>query len=339
MEKQEQSNKKLRLMTGDRPTGRTYTLGHYIGTIRTRIERQEQYDTLLFIADYHALTTNADRTAEIKANALGMLKTMISMGVDPEKVTFYRQSKLPQTFQLHVILSMLTAMPELERQPMLKEKLAQGHKLTYGLMGYPVLMSSDIMIVESDLVPVGKDNEAHIELAKDLARRVNSLFGHTKDDNDGLLKVPEGLIGDVLIGLDGKGKSGKSTGGIGFTDTQEEVKSKIMGMFTDPNRIRATDPGRVDGNPVFIYHDYFNPNVAEVMDLKERYLKGAVGDVEVKQKLLVAVESFLAPIREKRAEIEKLGDDYFYSLFEAGEKRVGGIADVVIARLSDAMGF
>lgn len=322
--------KKKRLLTGDRASGNSYIIGAYIGTIKNRIATQNEYDTFIFSADYHTLTTHYNEADIIHANALDLIRTQISLGIDPEKVTFYRQSRLPQTFRLHVILSMLTQMAELERQPALKEKLQKGHDLTYGLLGYPVLMASDILIVDSDIVPVAKDQEAHVEITRDLANKFNKTYGKG-------LKVPKGLIGDVVVGLDGQGKSGKSTGGIFFSDSTEDVRKKVMGMYTDPNRIRATDPGKVEGNPVFIYHDYFNEDRAEVDDLKERYVNGTVGDVEVKEKLFVAVEKFLEPTRAKRAEIDKKGDSYILELLESGEKRANEVADEVIGRVMEAM--
>ncbi|MCA9376311.1 tryptophan--tRNA ligase [Candidatus Dojkabacteria bacterium] len=323
---------KKRVLTGDRATGSSYVIGAYIGTLKNRLDMQDEYDTFIFSADYHSLTTDLDDSKKLAKNAIELVKTQISIGIDPEKVTFYRQSKVPATFELHVILSMMTQMAELERQPALKEKLAQGKKLTYGLMGYPVLMAADILVVDSDLVPVAKDQEAHVEMASDLAKIFNRKFGKT-------IKVPAGLIGEVVIGLDGKGKSGKSTGGIFFSDSTEEVRKKVMSMYTDPNRIKATDPGTVDGNPVFIYHDYFNPNVEEVNDLKERYTKGTVGDVEVKEKLFRAVEAFLEPIREKKSEIDALGDDHILDILKKGEDKVNPVAEAVLDRVRGAMGF
>jgi tryptophanyl-tRNA synthetase len=320
------------LLTGDRPTSDSFPIAAYVGTLKSRIENQDKYKTFIFLVDYHALTTHYNVSSQIPQNIINLMKTYLSVGLDPEKVVFYRQSRILETFRLHVILSMLTKMPELERQPMLKEKLSLGHSLTFGLMGYPVLMASDILIMKSDVVPVAKDNEAHIELTKDLARRFNSLYGE-------VLKIPEGIIGDVVIGLDGQGKSGKSTGGIFFNDSTEEVKKKVMSMYTDPNRIKATDPGKVDGNPVFIYHDYFNQNLDEVKDLKERYLKGKVGDVEVKEKLFDAIEIFLKPIREKRIEIDKLGDEYIMDILEKGEKEANKVAEKTISEVVKAMGL
>jgi len=321
-----------RVLTGDRATGLTLPIAAYIGTLKSRVEGQDSYDTFVFVADYHALTTHYENSKDIYTNTLGLVKTYLSIGLDPDKVTFYRQSRISQTFRLNAILSMLTKMPELERQPMLKEKLALGHKLTFGLMGYPVLMASDILIMNADLVPVAKDNEAHVEIAKVLARRFNSTYGK-------VFRIPEGIIGEVVVGLDGQGKSGKSTGGIYFTDDSDTVRKKIMGMYTDPNRIHSTDPGKVEGNPVFIYHDYFNKNLDEVNDLKDRYRKGKVGDVEVKEKLFIAVEEFLNPIREKREDIEKQGDSYILDVLETGEKRAQKIAAEIETKVMEAMGF
>lgn len=310
---------KLRLITGDRPTFHTFPIAAYVGTLKNRLRYQYEYETFVFIADYHALTTHYDKTESIHTNFLGLLKTYLSLGLDPKAVTFYRQSRIPQIYRLETILSMLVAMPELERQPMLKEKLAAGYKLTFGLMGYPVLMAADILNIKANVVPVAKDNQAHVELARDLADRFNKLYGP-------VFPIPEGIIGEVIVALDGKGKSGKSTGGIFITDTTEEVKKKVMGMYTDPNRKSATDNGTVEGNPVFIYHDYFNDNKTEVEDMKDRYRNGKVSDVEVKTRLFEAIERFLEPIMAKRAEIDKLGDDYLISLLETGEEKVRIIA-------------
>lgn len=324
------SGKKI-LLTGDRPSNGSYTIGVYVGSLKSRIEAQDNYDCFIFSADYHCLTTHYKDTSGLSKNAIELVKEQISVGIDPEKVTFYRQSRIVETFRLHVILSMLIKMAELERQPTLKERISQGHSMTYGLTGYPVLMASDILIMNSDVVPVAKDQEAHVEIACDLAKKFNSYYGD-------VLKVPKKLIGQVLIGLDGKGKSGKSTGGIYFNDKSEDVKKKIMSMYTDPNRLKATDPGKVDGNPVFVYHDAFNDNLDEVKDLKERYEKGKVGDVEVKEKLYEAIERFLEPVREKKSELDKLGDEYVLDIFEKGEKKAKKVAEETISEVSKALG-
>jgi tryptophanyl-tRNA synthetase len=169
--------------------------------------------------------------------------------------------------------------------------------MPFGLLGYPVLQAVDILLPRAQVVPVGRDNQSHVELAREMARRFNNLYGE-------VFPEPEPIIGDVplLIGTDGQSKMSKSVGNaIYLSDDADTVRQKVMNMYTDPKRLRATDPGTVEGNPVFIYHDAFNPSKAEVDDLKERYRVGKVGDVEVKEKLAVAINNFLEPIREKRA--------------------------------------
>jgi len=194
---------------------------------------------------------------------------------------------------------MLVTVPRLERMPTLKDMArdAKMDSMPFGLLGYPVLQAVDILLPRAQAVPVGRDNQSHVELAREMARKFNNLYGE-------VFPEPESIIGDVplLIGTDGQNKMSKSLGNaIYLSDNAESVRQKVMGMYTDPKRLRATDPGTVEGNPVFIYHDAFNPSYAEVDDLKERYRKGQVGDVEVKEKLALAINNFLEPIREKRA--------------------------------------
>jgi tryptophanyl-tRNA synthetase len=198
---------------------------------------------------------------------------------------------------------MITPLPWLERNPTYKEQLkelSQKDLYTYGFLGYPVLQAADILMPRSHLVPVGKDNESHVELTREIARRFNSMYGE-------VFPVPDAMIGDVpsLVGTDGNAKMSKSlNNAIMLSDSARDVEKKVSGMFTDPARIRADIPGKVRGNPVFIYHDIFNPDLAEVEDLKKRYKEGKVGDVEVKQKLAKALNNFLDPIREKREKFE-----------------------------------
>lgn len=287
-----------RILTGDRPTGRLH-LGHYVGTLENRVKLQDEYDTFLLVADYHMLTTRLDHLDEIGQNVRDVVLDNLAVGIDPEKVTIYLQSLVPETTELHLYFSMLVTVSRAQRIPTLKEQM-RDHEITqpsYGLLGYPILQAADILCVKGDLVPVGRDQESHIELTREIARRFNELFGP-------VFPVPDALIPSdkLLPGTDGGTKMGKSLGNaIDLADDSETVKRKIMSMYTDPARIRATDPGRVEGNPVFVYHDLFNPNVAEVSDLKERYRAGKVGDVEVKQRLYAAIEAFLTPVRERRA--------------------------------------
>jgi len=289
-----------RILTGDRPTAKSFHLGNYYGTLANRVKLQDEYESFFLIADYHMLTTRLTDLEEIGRNIRELVIDYLAVGIDPRKTTIYLQSLIPEVTELFLIFAMLVTVPRAQRIPTLKDQM-RDHDLavpTYGLLGYPVLQAADILMVKGDLVPVGRDQESHVELTREIARRFNELFGP-------VFPVPASLIpeGGMLPGIDGAGKMGKSLGNAIFlTDDPKTVERKVMGMYTDPNRIHPTDPGRVEGNPVFVYHDTFNPNKAEVEDLKRRYREGKVGDVEVKRKLVVALEGFLEPIRERRAQ-------------------------------------
>jgi tryptophanyl-tRNA synthetase len=290
---------KKRILTGDRPTGKLH-LGHYVGSLANRVRLQDEYECFFLIADYHALTTAYEEPSEIGENVRELVLDYLAVGIDPERSTIYLQSLVPEVAELFLLFSMLISVPRLQRVPTLKE-VVRDLKLetaSLGLLSYPVLQAADIMMVRAHLVPVGKDQASHLEVTRELARRFNELYGE-------VFPIPETLIGEVptLVGIDGKAKMSKSLGNaILLAEEPAELNRKVMSMYTDPTRLRATDPGHVEGNPVFVYHDVFNPDRAEVDELKERYRAGRVGDVEVKRSLIGALEAFLAPIRERRAE-------------------------------------
>jgi tryptophanyl-tRNA synthetase len=293
------SNTKARLLTGDRPTGRLH-LGHYVGSLANRVRLQHQYDSFFIIADLHTLTTKPEREyiKEVPTFIREIVLDYLAVGIDPNVSTIFVQSAIPETFQLNLLFEMLVTVPRLERMPTLKDMARDANmdSMPFGLLGYPVLQAVDILLPRAQAVPVGRDNQSHVELAREMARRFNNLYGD-------VFPEPESIIGDVplLVGTDGQNKMSKSlNNAIYLSDDAETVKQKVMNMYTDPKRLRATDPGTVEGNPVFIYHDAFNPSYAEVDDLKERYRQGKVGDVEVKEKLARAINNFLEPIREKR---------------------------------------
>ncbi len=329
--------RKKRILTGDRPTGKLH-LGHYVGTLANRVRLQDEYEVFLVIADYHMLTTHNRREhiADAAANIREMVLDYLSVGIDPEKTTIYVQSQVPKVCELQLIFSMLVTVARAQRIPTLKEVIA-AQKIenpSLGLLGYPILQAADILLVRADTVPVGKDQESHIELCREIARRFNSFYGD-------VFPEPEALIGEVpiLVGIDGQAKMSKSLGNAIFlSDDEETVRRKIMSMYTDPNRIHATDPGRVEGNPVFIYHDAFNSNKEEVEELKERYRKGRVGDVEVKKRLNRAVNEFLAPIRERRA---RYGADprFVEELLRRGNARAEEEAAETLRLTREAMGL
>ena len=292
---------KKRILTGDRPTGNLH-LGHYVGTLANRVRLQDEYECFFIIADLHMLTTHYDRIPDIGENVRQLVYDYLSVGIDPEKSTIYLQSLVPEVAELMLLFSMLVTVPRLQRVPTLKDQMQAAHfdTATLGLLSYPVLQSADITMVRAHLVPVGKDQASHLEVTREIVNRFNQLYGE-------VFPVPDTLIGEVptLVGTDGQAKMSKSlNNAVYLSDSEEVLNKKVMGMYTDPTRLRATDPGHVEGNPVFDYHDAFNDNKAEVEDLKERYRAGKVGDVECKKKLAAALNRFLAPIRERRSRIE-----------------------------------
>jgi tryptophanyl-tRNA synthetase len=325
-----------RILTGDRPTGKLH-LGHYVGSLHNRVKLQEAYECLFIIADLHMLTTQParEKIAQVANRVRDIVLDYLAAGIDPEMSTIFVQSAVPETYELNLLFEMLVSVPRLERLPSLKEMARDANLdvMPFGLLGYPVLQAADILLPRAHLVPVGKDNEAHVELSREIARRFNGLYGE-------VFPIPEAMTeGPALVGTDGEGKMSKSRGNaIMLSDDVAAVDRKVMGMYTDPQRVRADIPGRVEGNPVFVYHDAFNPNVDEVDDLKERYRQGKVGDVEVKQKLARAINEFLEPMRERRAEYEArpgLVDDILIE----GIRSVRGTAQETMELVYDAMGL
>jgi tryptophanyl-tRNA synthetase len=324
-----------RILTGDRPTGKLH-LGHWVGSLKNRVRLQEEYECFFIIADYHILTTRLDNLHEIEQNIRDLVLDYLAVGIDPERSTIYLQSLVPEVTELHLLFSMLTTVPRLQRVPTLKEVMRslQIETASYGLLGYPVLQAADILMVRADLVPVGKDQASHLELTREIASRFNHLYGP-------VFPLPETLVGEVptLVGTDGKHKMSKSlNNAIFLSDDPATVERRVMSMYTDPTRIRATDPGHVKGNPVFIYHDIFNPNVEEVNDLKKRYRAGRVGDVEVKKKLAAALNAFLDPIRQRRAEFAARSG-LVEEIIHAGSARARREAAETLRLAREAMGL
>lgn len=303
-----------RILTGDRPTGKLH-LGHYVGSLANRVRLQDEYECFFIIADLHTLTTKPEKeNIELLAdNVRSAALDYLSCGIDPARSVIYLQSAVPEVIELALYFQNLITVPRLSRVPSLKE-MAQGagiEEMPFGLLGYPVLQAADIMLPRAHLVPVGKDNVAHVEVTREIARRFNFLYGET-------FPIPDVLVSEYgsLVGLDGNAKMSKSlNNAIYLSDDEKTVTKRVMSMYTDPKRTSADIPGTVEGNPVFQYHDAFNPNKAEIEDLKARYRLGKVGDVEVKEKLAKALNAFLDPIRERRAKYESqsgLADEVVY---------------------------
>ena len=323
-----------RVVSGMRPTGRLH-IGHLVGALSNWVALQDQYDCYYFVADWHALTSEFANTAPLIGHAFDNVADWIGAGLDPERSTFFVQSLVPEHAELALLLSMVVPVPWLERVPTYKEQqdtLKDKDLSSIGFLGYPLLQTADVTMYDARFVPVGDDQVAHLELSREIVRRFNNFFGE-------VLVEPKPLLTKVsrLPGLDGDKKMSKSLGNtIELSDSADDVKKKVMRMYTDPKRVRADIPGTVEGNPVFTYHDAFNPDTAEVDDLKSRYRTGKVGDVEVKTKLANALNAHLEPIRQRRAAILAKPDRLKEILYE-GSKRARVVAEQTMARVREAM--
>ena len=330
-------DKRRRVLTGDRPTGPLH-LGHYVGSLINRLRLQEECECFFIVADLHTLTTRPEKAAiaEVARNVREIVLDYLAVGIDPQRSAILLQSAVSETYELNLIFEMLVSLPRLERIPSLKEmaRAANLDVFPFGLLGYPVLQAADILLPRADLVPVGKDNEAHIEIAREIARRFNHLYGE-------IFPIPEGLIGDVptLVGTDGQARMSKSLGNAIFlSDDASVVAQKVVRMYTDPKRVRSDIPGRVEDNPVFIYHRAFNADQGEVADLEDRYRRGAVGDVEVKERLIRALNAFLDPLRERR-QVFAAREGLVEEVLEQGTARAREEAAKTMSLVREAMGL
>jgi tryptophanyl-tRNA synthetase len=304
--------RKKTILTGDRPTGPLH-LGHYVGSLSNRVLLQDTYHTFVLVADIQALTDHFDQPEKIRENTVEVMLDYLAVGLDPEKVCFVLQSMVPEIHELAIHYLNMVTVARAMRNPTVKNEIQErrdrGREIfgqsefdfPMGFLAYPVHQAADITAFDADLVPVGEEQMPMIEQAREVVRKINNLYG------DNTLKEPEGLVGEVgrLVGLDGQAKMSKSLdNAIYLKDDEKTVNKKVQSMFTDPKRTRADIPGTVEGNPVFIYHDAFNPNSDEVEDFKTRYRQGKVGDMEVKKSLVSAINRLLDPIREHRSEWE-----------------------------------
>ncbi len=327
-----------RILSGITPSGSKLHIGNYFGAVKPQIDFQDSdHQTLYFVSDLHALTTVKDKTI-LEDNIRNVILDYLALGIDPEKTIFFRQSDVSEHSELAIVLANYISFAQMQRMHAYKDKLSKGAdvNINMGLFNYPILMAADILLYQVDGVPVGEDQRQHIELARDIAENFNKVV---KKD---FFKKPEPIISKDLgkvIGTDGKRKMSKSLGNIiGIFDDEKVIKKQIMSCFTDPNRIKATDPGVVEGNPVFIFHDLLNQNKEEVADLKARYLKGTVGDVEVKEKLFNA---HLEYFKEERALRKNLENDpeLIKKILESGKNRAKEIAEKTIKEVYEIVGL
>ena len=287
----------MRILTGIRPTGPLH-LGHYAGALENWVALQGRYDCSFLIADYQ-VSDYADDMARVREAVWEVALDWLAVGLDPERSAFVVESLVPEHAELALWLGWFLPLGMLERNPTLKAEMEDfgRRSVPVAFFTYPVMQVANILLPRAHLVPVGEDQLPHVELTREVARRFNRQFSE-------VFPEPQALVGRVprLVGIDGQAKMSKSLdNAIYLKDAPSVVDAKVRSMYTDPTRLRATDPGHVEGNPVFLYHDAFNPDRDEVADLKDRYRRGAVGDVEVKEKLAAALNVFLEPIRERRA--------------------------------------
>jgi tryptophanyl-tRNA synthetase len=323
-----------RILTGVRPTGSLH-LGHYAGALKQWIAFQQEYESFWLIADYQ-VSDYADDLDRVRNSVFEVALDWLAVGLEPDKGHYVIESLVPQHAELTTWLSWFIGMGRLQRNPTLKAEMddveAKMDSVPVAFFNYPVMQVANILMPKAHAVPVGDDQLPHVEMTREVARRFNKRFGET-------FPVPKGIVGDVprLVGLDGNAKMSKSLENtIDLKDDAETVTTKVRGMFTDPTRLRATDPGHVEGNPVFMYHDAFNPNTDEVQDLKDRYVKGTVGDVEVKEKLTIAINNLLDPIRERRTEFAAR-PDYVREVLEQGSAHAREVADGTMADVREAL--
>jgi len=324
---------KARLLSGMRPTGPLH-LGHFVGALENWLNFQEEFDCFFLIADYQALGDYSNNIGLIRKSVYGVVLDWLSIGLNPEKSTFVVQSYVPEHAELYLLLSMIIPLSDIKRNPTLKSEMKQfGTKqISLGFFNYPASQIADILLPRAQVVPVGEDQLPYIELARRVARRFNKLYGN-------IFPIPRAIVGRVtrLPGIDGTYKMSKSLkNAIYLFDDEATVIQKVNRMYTDPKRIHANIPGTIENNPVFVYHDAFNPDIEEVSDLKEKYRKGKVSDVEVKKKLAKAINNFLKPIREKRKQLQKQ-PGLIKKILVDGSKREQKLAKKTIKLVKEAM--
>lgn len=292
------------ILTGDRPTGALH-LGHYVGSLKNRVELQSRYNQYILIADMQALTDNADNTQKVVDNVIQVTLDYLAVGIDPAQSNIVLQSKLHDIAMLYQIYSNLVTVARVERNPTVKQEIQQKgleRELPLGFFSYPVSQAADITAFKASLVPVGQDQLPMIEITNEIVRRFNRTY------NCEVLKECEAYVPEIgrLPGIDGKAKMSKSLGNAIYLKSEaKDINEAVKMMFTDPDHLRVSDPGKIEGNVVFAYLDAFDPNKAEVADLKAQYQRGGLGDSVVKKRLAGILEELIQPMRTRRAAFEK----------------------------------
>jgi tryptophanyl-tRNA synthetase len=327
-----------RILTGDRPTGNLH-IGHYFGTLENRVKLQDSYETFVMLADVQALTDNFANPTKVHNAVFEVAIDNLSAGIDPDKSTIFVQSMIPELAELSVYFMNLVSLSRLQRNPTVKDEMKQkgyGANIPVGFLNYPISQAADILGFQADLVPVGKDQSPMVEQTREVAKKFNELYGKT-------FVIPEILLGRVarLIGTDGGNKMSKSLGNvISLSDESDTVRKQVKSMYTDPKRVSSDIPGDIVNNPVFIYleslgQDKHKPTIEE---FKQRYQKGSIGDVEVKDFLFEVIEEFLEPIRIKRKHYQE-NPKIVQEILKSGTKKARAQVQETVSKAKKAMGL
>lgn len=325
------------ILTGDRPTGPLH-LGHYAGSLRNRVKLQEANRQFILIADYQALTDNAHDPDKVRRNVLSVALDYLAVGIDPAKTTICLQSALPALSELTMLYMNLVTVSRLERNPTIRQEIRQRgfeRHLPAGFLCYPVSQAADITAFKANLVPVGEDQLPIIEQTNEIAHKINQRAGYE------LLPMARALVpeaGARLPGADGKAKMSKSMGNtIPLNATETDISTVVRSMYTDPGHLRVSDPGQVEGNVVFSYLDAFDPDREELQALKDHYRKGGLGDSVLKRRLDRILQELLAPIRERRSELEK-DPSFVLDIMREGSRSAAAITGATLSEVRETMG-
>jgi tryptophanyl-tRNA synthetase len=332
-----------RLLTGDTPTGKLH-LGHFVGSLENRLKLQDEYECYILIADTHALTTRAAKVDAIRSDVLDITLDYLAVGIDPKQSVIFVESAVPAIFELASLLSMLIPFPRVMRNPTIKDEIRDkglGDNYSFGFLLYPVLQVADILAFQADVVPVGQDQVPHIEMAREAARRFNQLYC------EDFFTLPKPLIGrgERLVGIGGPGKTGQLlkmskslNNAIFLSDSADTIHQKVMNMYTDPKRLRANDPGTVENNPLWIFHDTFNTDKKWIEEAKDKYRAGKIGDVECKKRLSEVLVAYLKPIAERRAQYAK-DLNFVQDVLKQGNDQANKVASNLLEKVREYMLF
>lgn len=323
------------ILTGDRPTGKLH-LGHYVGSLQNRVKLQNEYEQFILIADLQALTDNAENPEILNKNIIEVALDYLAVGIDPKISTIFLQSQIRELTELTFYFLNLVTVARLQRNPTVKTEIKQknfGTSVPVGFFVYPISQAADITLFKANLVPVGQDQLPMIEQSNEIVKKFNSTYKPVFVEAQALVPKDAGR----LPGIDGQAKMGKSLGNaIYLSDDADTLNKKIMSMFTDPTHLRVEDPGKIEGNTVFTYLDYFAPNKQEIIDLKEHYQKGGLGDVKVKKYLNEILQEILKPIRERREHYSK-DLDFVKNIIKSGTEKAQERASKTMQEVRDAM--